>query len=251
MPSDPIFTAPTAPFRARAPWYKRWWGIITIILLFFFLVVGVAMTFYVGHLAWLIRTGQVIPEQLMIQRMTGSATDQAQLPTLASTDDPSFGPIDAQVVVVEFSDFQCPFCGETFPVVKEILADYGDRIRFIYRDFPIHSLHPQALTAALAAECAHEQGLFWPMHDKIFENQDTLSAENLKRWAVQIGVNSLQFGRCLDSQKYFAEVEQDFQEGVAAGVSATPTFFINGRRIEGAIPYTTFEQLIVSELGGN
>ena len=249
MPSDPILTAPTAPLRTRAPWYKRWWGIVTIILLFFFLVIGVAMTFYVGHLAWLIRTGQVSPEQLMIQRTAGSAAHQAQLPTLASADDPSFGPIDAQVVVVEFSDFQCPFCGETFPVVKEILADYGDRVRFIYRDFPIPSLHPQALTAALAAECAHEQGLFWPMHDKIFENQDTLSTENLKRWAVQIGANSLQFGRCLDSQKYFAEVEQDFQEGVAAGVSATPTFFINGRRIEGAIPYSTFEQMIVSELG--
>lgn len=240
-PSSPSSNSPMP----KKKWYKRWWGKTIIVFIFLTLIIGVAMAFYVGRTAYLLRTGVITPEDLFGQNVPGRQND---LPTYATDDDPSFGSPDAKVVIVEFGDFQCPFCRQAMPVVKEILKDYGDKVFFVYRDFPLESVHPQAVPAALAGECAHEQGKFWEMHDKIFENQEQLSVKNFKIWAIQIGLNSIQFGNCLDSSKYFAEVEQDLQAGIAAGVRATPTFFVNGQKIEGAISFTTFEQIILSEL---
>lgn len=246
------FTVPSSvqtgsePNAKKKRWYRRWWGRLIIGFIGFLLIILIAMGFYVGRVANLLRTGQVTPEQLFGRDI--SPAQLRTLPTLATSDDPSFGPKDAAVVIVEFSDFQCPFCRQAVPVVKEILKDYGDRVLFVYRDFPLESIHPQAVLAALAGECAHEQGGFWPMHDKIFENQEEISEANLKTYAVQIGLNSIQFGTCLQSAKYLAEVEQDLQDGIEAGVRATPTFFINGLKVEGAIPFNTFEQIILSEL---
>ena len=235
-----------ASFKTRRKWHQRWWGRLILIFLVIFFVLLIALGFYVGRVVVLLRTGQLTPAQLFGGDF--SAGQLQSLPTLATADDPSLGPKDAKVVMVEFSDFQCPFCRQAMPVIKEILKDYGDQILFVYRDFPITETHPQAVLAALAGECAHEQGNFWAMHDKIFENQDQISEVNLKIWAIQIGLNSLQFGNCLSSGKYLSEIEQDFQEGVAAGVAATPTFFINGQAVRGALPLATFEQIIIAEL---
>lgn len=249
--NDDFFRSPTQPVRPKNPWYKKWWGILFILAFSLFAVIGVATGIYVARIAWLINTGVITPEDLRAGRPAGSVAQEEQLPTNVSSDDPSIGSADAPVVIVEFSDFQCPFCKQTVPVIKQILRDYGDQVYLQYRDFPNPDAHPQAINSAIAAECAHEQGLFWPMHDIIFENQESISVENLKRWAVQVGVNNLQFSRCFDDQRYFAEVEQDFQDAVNAGASATPTFFVNGQKIEGAVSYRTFEQIIISELRGN
>ena len=165
-----------------------------------------------------------------------------------SADDWVTGNAASDVVLIEYGDFQCPACGVFHPIVSQLKQEFGDRVAFVYRHFPLRSIHPNAEPAARATEAAGMQGKFWEMHDKIFENQEQLSIESLKIWAIQIGLNSIQFGNCLDSAKYFAEVEQDLQAGIAAGVRATPTFFVNGQRIEGAIPFTTFEQIILSEL---
>lgn len=227
-------------------WYQRWWGRLIIGFLVIFFAMLIAMGFYVGRMVILLRSGQVTPEQLFGDDF--SSRQNRNLPTLATTDDPSLGPRDAKVVVVEFSDFQCPFCQQAQPVVKELLKNYGDQILFIYRDFPLINDHPQALSAAIAGECAHEQGKFWEMHDKIFANQDNISKTDLKIYAVQIGLNNIQFGTCLDSDKYLAEIEQDFNDGLNAGVNSTPTFIINGVKVAGAIPLNTFEQIIISEL---
>lgn len=236
---------PVKPVKPGKRWYKKWWGIAIIVFLTLFVIVSTALAIYIGRVVVLLRSGELTPEELL-GREPANPLDRVN--TMATSDDPSIGPVDAKVVIVEFSDFQCPFCAQVYPVVKEIIKDYGDRIHFVYRDFPVPSLHPQALLGSMAGECAHEQGKFWEMHDKIFENQSGLNEANLKTWAIQLGLNSVQFSSCLDSQKYLAEIQEDLQDGVEAGVRATPTFFINGQKIEGALPLSTFEQIILTIL---
>jgi len=166
---------------------------------------------------------------------------------IETTDDPFRGGIDANVVIVEFSDFQCPFCFESFPVIREIEQEYGDQIKIIYRDLPVSDIHPDAQKAAEAGECAHEQGNFWAMHDKMFINQSDLGVPALKKYAAEIGLNQVRFDNCLDNSSYAAEVNEDYWDGVAAGATGTPTFFINGTKWEGAIKFDDLK-LIIDEL---
>lgn len=174
-------------------------------------------------------------------------------------DDPFLGNPEAPVTVVEFSDFQCPFCRQlwrdTLPPLKEKYIKTG-KVKFVYRDFPITSIHSMAQTYAEAAECADAQGKFWPMHDKIFEEQDKkgqgtvsgVSTADVKRWAKEIGLDESAFGSCLDSGTYRAEVAGDLADGQAAGVNGTPATFVNGRLISGAVPFAQFESAIEAAL---
>jgi protein-disulfide isomerase len=164
-------------------------------------------------------------------------------------DDPAWGPEDAPVVMVEFSDFQCPFCGrfhqETYPRIREV---YGDRIRFVYRDLPLPQIHPDAILAAQAAECADEQGAFWPYHDLLFSNQQDLSRTALGSYATQLELSIEVFNQCLDTERYQQEVSSDMQAADSYGIRGTPTFFINGRPIVGAQPFEVFAAVIDEEL---
>ena len=157
------------------------------------------------------------------------------------------GPDNAPVKLVEYSDFECPACQAEYPVVKEILKNYGDKILFVFRDFPLIASHPNSLLAAVAGHCAWEQGKFWEMHDKIFEIKD-LSAAALQTYGRQIGLNPSQFSACLRSDKYLKEIETDLNEGYSAGVRATPTFFVNGVKVAGALDLMTFEKIIIEAL---
>lgn len=172
-------------------------------------------------------------------------------------DDPALGEKKAPVTIVEFSDFQCPFCRsfwrDTLSLIKSNYIDTG-KVRFVYRDFPL-SFHPGSHVAAEAAECAEEQGKFWAMHDQIFHEQDKkgqgtiqFSKTDVVRWAGQAGLNMGQFNQCLDSGKYQAEVDKDSADGSAAGVSGTPSFFINGQVLVGAQPFSAFQQVIEEAL---
>lgn len=247
---DTIFTVPPPSKSSKRTtgkrWYKKWWGrlIIGFFVLFFAFII--AMAFYVGKVVILLRSGQITPQQLFSDNALPGQLGNME--TLITLDDPSFGPKDAKVVIVEFSDFQCPFCQQAKDVVDEIKKSYGDRVLFIFRDFPLVADHPQALLAAVAGECAHEQGEFWQMHDRIFADQNNITEAVLKTYAEQMGLNVTQFNDCLRSGKYVDEIEQDLVEGYDAGVQATPTFFINGVKVSGAIPLNIFEQIIVSEL---
>jgi len=164
-------------------------------------------------------------------------------------DDPAWGPEDAPVTIVEFSDFQCPFCGrfhqQTYPRLRET---YGDRIRFVYRDFPILQLHPNALISAQAANCANEQGKYWEYHDLLLTNQDQSDRTALSNFAAQLELNMTAFDECLDSGRYEQEVNADTRAGSGYGVTGTPTFFINGRPLVGAQPYEVFAAMIDEEL---
>lgn len=163
----------------------------------------------------------------------------------ASNDDPAFGPEDAAVVIVEFSDFQCPYCSkfstETLPSIREA---YGDTVRFIFRDYPLNSIHPYAQKAAEAGQCAQEQGLFWEYHDLLFANPEALTVPDLKNFAEQVGADATQFDDCLDSGKNQNEAVLDLQDGQAAGITGTPGFVINGLLLKGAQPFEVFQQVI-------
>lgn len=169
---------------------------------------------------------------------------------VSADDDPVQGYKDAPITIIEFSDFQCPYCAkfytQTLPQIKENYIDTG-KVKFVYRDFPL-SFHPYAKKAAEAAECAHEQGKFWEFHDKIYENQNTLNNESLKQYAIDLGLNKDQFNTCLDTGKMSQEVMKDLQDGSSYGVTGTPAFFINGTKLVGAQPYEAFQRIIEQEL---
>ncbi len=162
-------------------------------------------------------------------------------------DDPSRGPDDAPIVLVEFSDFQCPYCQRATATLEELLDRYEGQIRFVYKDYPLPS-HAQAFKAAEAANCAQDQGMFWPFHDKLFASQDSLDVESLKTYAADLGLDGESFAGCLDEGRYADRVEQDLNIGRQYGVSSTPTVFINGRTVTGAVPIEMFDAIIKEEL---
>ena len=143
------------------------------------------------------------------------------------------GPDNAPVTLLEYGDYQCSYCGEAYPVLKEVQAKMGKKLRFVFRNFPITSAHPQAFIAAEAAEAAAAQGKFWPMHDKLYENQYDLTPESLVIYAEQLGLDRESFVREVNDQTHAKRIKHDFQTGVMSGVNGTPSLFINGERYDG------------------
>jgi protein-disulfide isomerase len=160
---------------------------------------------------------------------------------------PIRGNPDAPVTIVEFSDFQCPFCSRARPTVNRVRETYGDRVRVIFRNFPLQ-MHAEAQKAGEAASCAGEQGKFWEMHDLLFANQSKLQVASLKEHAAALKLNAEAFNQCLDSGKHATDVQKDLEQGADYGVTGTPAFFINGRPLVGAQPFETFTQVIDDEL---
>jgi protein-disulfide isomerase len=140
------------------------------------------------------------------------------------------GPADAAVTLVEYGDYECPYCGAAYPIVKEVQARMGDRLRFVFRNFPITTSHPHAEQAAESAEAAAAQERFWEMHDVLYENQRHLEDEDLRAYAEQVGLDVERFGKELAEHVHAARVREDFMSGVRSGVNGTPTFYINGAR---------------------
>jgi len=148
---------------------------------------------------------------------------------------------EAPITVVEFSDFQCPYCEKFHPSMQQITKEYPEKVRWVYKHFPLSSIHPHALSTALASECAGEQGKFWEFADKLFENSSNLGDGLYKEIASELGLNIENFNECLSSEKYAEKIKADYQEGVRLGVRGTPTSFINGRIIPGALPYESLK----------
>lgn len=158
------------------------------------------------------------------------------------------GDKDAKVVIVEFSDFQCPACRSAHPIVKRVVQEYGDKILFVYRHFPLVGSHKYALKAAEAAEAAGGQGKFWEYHDLLFKNQENLKTEDLKRYAEELGLDMNKFNEALDSGKFKDKVTGDMDDGEKLGVRSTPTFFINEEMHKGVQSYDQFKETIDKEL---
>jgi len=161
---------------------------------------------------------------------------------------PFKGGENAPVTIVEFSDFHCPFCKKVLPTLAQIESKYRDKVKLVFRDFPIESLHPEASKAHEAARCAGEQGKFWPYHDKLFAGPASSSPELFNRFAKEVGLEVATFETCLSSGKHQAAIKKDIEEGQRLGVAGTPAFFINGRLFTGAQPLEAFARVIDEEL---
>jgi protein-disulfide isomerase len=176
---------------------------------------------------------------------------QAQAPAFRKVefpaDAPSFGPKTAKVTIVEWSDFECPFCGRVLPTLQKLKQDYAKDVRVVFRHQPL-SFHPNAKLAAEASMAAHEQGKFWQYHDKLFSNQKALDRASLERYAQELGLDMAKFKSALDQGRFRAKVEADMAAGSAVGANGTPTFFINGREFVGAQPFERFKVIIDEEI---
>jgi protein-disulfide isomerase len=162
-----------------------------------------------------------------------------QLTVPVSDRDHSQGPATAPVTLLEYGDYECPYCGAAYPIVKRLQEYLGDRLRFVFRNFPITTSHPHAEHAAEAAETAGAQGKFWEMHDYLYEHQRALTDQHLEEYAAAIGLNVDQFDREMEAQTHTDRVRADFMSGVRSGVNGTPTFYINGYRHNGSYDFDT------------
>jgi len=162
-------------------------------------------------------------------------------------DDIFMGPKDAPITLVEYTDFQCPYCKKSQDTLKEIHQKYGDKVKHIFRYFPIPQ-HTESRNASNASYCANEQGKFWEYHDIVFARQEEIKAENFTKWAEELKLDKAKFAKCLTDKPYDKLIQRDMDSGKPLGVQSTPTFFINGMVISGAQPFSAFEGIIKSEL---
>lgn len=170
---------------------------------------------------------------------------------VSTDDDPSLGPADAPITIIEFSDYQCPFCIRWYQTVSSrLLKDYQGKIRFVYRDLPLSAIHPEAQAAAEAADCAGEQSAYWQYHDALFSEKYGLGVDAYDRYATDLSLNTQAFNLCLAQHRYKSEVDADASYATDLGVNSTPAFFINGLYVMGAQPYEVFQQIIDKELAG-
>lgn len=225
-------------------------GTTVLVTLFVILAIfGYRVWFYASQ----IRRGEIVD----LPQYRAAFTVAGEQPTLSSTivpreqvetaDNPELGlgkDDGAKLTIVQFGDFECPFSASEHEVVRRMMAKHGDKVRFIYRDYPIGEIHPNARTAAIAAECAREQMKFWAYHDKLYANQSALAFADLKRYATETGLDTAQFEACLIDERYAAKVDADTAAAKALGLRGTPTFYFDGQRVEGAIPEDIFEQII-------
>ncbi len=252
VPAEPL-VAPTPPPIPEESFWSRWKGIILLIAamcaigLFGLLIYRT--TVYVGK----IQRGEVIDVSAFSNNTSASQLSDTGIQKIETVnneavnnfaDDPSIGPENAAVTLVMFEDFECPYCEQLFPVIVAARKQYANDIRFVYRDFPLTDIHPNAQKAAEAGNCANAQGAFWTYHDLLFRNQDKLTVPDLKKYAQTTGLDTEKFNTCLDSGEYADEVQQDFEDGVRAGVSGTPTLFFNGNPVKGAITQSGFDQVM-------
>ncbi|MFW0862589.1 MAG: DsbA family protein [Candidatus Komeilibacteria bacterium] len=163
-------------------------------------------------------------------------------------DDNIRGNKNAKIVLIEYSDFQCPYCTRAHSTLQQVVEEYGDDVAWVYRHFPLDSIHPYARKTAEGSECAADQDMFWEFADAVFADNSILNqgVDGIKQIASSIGLNMNKFNSCLDSGKYTDKVNTDYQEGVANGVTGTPATFINGQLVKGAVPFETFKQIIDS-----
>ncbi len=234
---------------SNSPWYKSFWKIIIVLVLCIIALVAIAFALLVYQEVTKINKGDV-----------SEYTDQADLlvdpnelnfkPGIG--DDPYIGNPGAPVQIIAFEDFQCPFCKRAAPVMKSILQKYPDEVVYVYKDFPLETIHPQSKEAALAANCADEQDEFWAYHTLLFENQEDFTESSIfSTLAQKAGLDVIAFDACLSDQRHLPAVQQDQDEGLLAGVQSTPTYFVNGVKVEGLFSEDQWVEIIDSVLAVN
>lgn len=255
--------------------YKRWFIVITVLVAINLIVSLAAVTMSVSHSKTISnvedisdkvdRLDNFFSENFDNYASGNNAGSRDSAATTGSTDiptenEPTIGDEDAPVTIIEFTDYQCPFCKkygkEAFPKIKEEYIDTG-KVKYVFKDFPVPSLgHDNAVKMAKAANCAGEQGMYVEMHDKLFEEQNKISpqrtakfdASKIDTWAQEIGLNMEEYNSCMSKSSVEDEINADLSEGKNGGVQGTPTFFINGEKLVGAQPFTRFQDKIESAL---
>lgn len=220
------------------PWHKKWWGILTIIIVGLFLAIMTAFAFYVFSIIKTI-SGQNTAD-INLNLLNAPYDEQARK-TIEGQESYWTGSAKPKVTIVEFADFACPYCQKSFGKIREIGLKYGKDVKIIFRNYPMHE---NSLELAMAGRCAGEQGLFWLMHDKLFLNQSAAENPDSAEFANQIGADLNKFNSCMASGKYLELIKKDAAAGEELGITGTPTWFINGNRIEGDIPYELFSSIV-------
>ncbi|HYQ80717.1 MAG TPA: thioredoxin domain-containing protein, partial [Anaeromyxobacteraceae bacterium] len=190
---------------------------------------------------------RICDENLKAVAAAAGAAPAAPQAVAIRPDDPVRGNPRAPVTLVEFSDFQCPFCSRALPTLQQVQQTYGSQVRVVWKHQPL-AMHPQAMPAALAAEAAREQGKFWEMHDKLFQNQQALDPQSLERYAKEVGLDLPRFRAAQQDPKLKARVEEDQALAARLGISGTPTFMVNGEKVVGALPFERFKEVIDAQL---
>jgi len=220
-------------------WYQKWWGMLTIIFIIFFLIVSVASLLYYMQMTKKIVSGEIKLNVKSGEIYEPKITREGEVKY-------SLGQEGAPLTIVVFEDFNCPYCKEGYYTMKELYLRYPSSIQIIHRDFPLIS--QDSPTLAIAARCAGEQGRFWLMAEIMFKNQGIFSISDLPDMAQSIGVEREQFTLCLEEQRYLNEVQQDLEDAAALGVEATPVYFFNEYKASGLMPKETFTQAVETML---
>ncbi|MFH0873474.1 MAG: thioredoxin domain-containing protein [Candidatus Komeilibacteria bacterium] len=232
----------------RRSYYKRWfqrpWGRL---VLFGGILVAIFVAYYVYLTAQYYHDLTTFDFQKPIAELLKDETFKK----LVTADDPAKGNPEAKVFIVEFADYQCPFCKQAEPILQQVMKKYGDKVYFMLRDYPITSTHPEALAAAEAANCAGEQDQYWEYHDQLFARQDELSSATFRSIAEALGLDMPKFNVCLNTHATQAEIQADAADGANLGVNGTPTFFINGQMFPGVLKYDFWDKVLTFLLSDN
>lgn len=226
------------------PWYKKWWGILVLLFGSLLLIITCAFGFLL-----LDTIKNIQKNQFLSDNKISGIENQEILKLIEGNNNYSLGSNDPKITIVEFADFGCAFCKNSFPNIREISLKYKNDIKIIFRDYPV--VNDYSANLALAARCAGEQGLFWVMHDKLFINQGISSNAEIIELAKQTGADIQRFESCISSKRYLSLIQKDLEDGKSLGVTGTPTWFINGAMVEGDIPYDIFIQIIEGLLNNN
>lgn len=219
-------------------WYKKWWGIILIAILTIFLIILTAFGFYIYRIVKSINSnGLSVPKT----SINYAAANKQTREKFEGVDNYWIGAANPKITIVEFGDFACHHTKKSFPKIREIGTKYKNNVKIIFRDMP---LQENSLDLSMAGRCAGEQGLFWLMYDKLFQNQGISGADKLIEMANQIGADTARFADCLKNQKYIKQIQENFSGGEDLGVKGTPTWFVNGVKIEGDVPLSVWKEII-------
>ena len=252
MADHSSFATIDRPKSSRRRWYKRWWGISIILIFIVCFILFAAFLLYVINIVYKIQSGRLTLEEFYgaNNTITNSTSTSPQIPSLQNNDSLTLGSKEYKIQIVEFIDYECPGCSEAHKVIGQLIESekYKNIISVRLRHFPLIQVHPNSIKAAMAVECANEQYQFRGMHDKLLENQKNLSDNYLKLYSVQLGLKSMQFSACLDSNQYAQNIESDYQAGMQLGVNVLPTFFIGEIKFEGVPQLAELESIIDVQL---
>ena len=222
-------------------WYKKWWAIVLFIIVTLFLILLIASSFYIANEIKKIKNiGELDQPILNNIKYTEERKKEVE-----GQNNYWIGSANPKVTIVEFADFSCPLCKNSFSKIREISLKYKKDVKLIYRDYPMYEY---SLDLSMAAHCAGEQGLFWLMHDKLFQNQGITEKFQIIELANQVGADVNRFNACFTNKKYLKKIQENFTAGGKLEITGTPTWFINGQKVAGDIPYGLFENIVVKLL---